>query len=73
MAETAPNSPIKEKKIYTIEVNEHEDGSQSMCRTNDGFQAIELLGLLDLTRMEIGEQIRGAFRPDFIERKVVES
>jgi hypothetical protein len=60
------------KKTYTIEMIEHEDGGTQLIRTNDGFDAFELLGLLELAQLEIIEQIKGNIKPDIIKRNIVE-
>lgn len=68
-------SEVKNKivrvKRYTIEEEHYEDGSQLLRRVNDGFTAMELLGLLTFITDEIFSQVRGAFKPDKIERQVV--
>lgn len=59
------------KKTYTIEMIEHEDGGTQLNRTNDGFDGIELLGLLELSQLEIIEQLKGYIKPDIIKRNIV--
>ena len=59
------------KKTYTFELIEHEDGGTQLIRTNDGFDAIELLGLLELSQLEIVDQIKGKIQPDVIKRNIV--
>jgi len=59
------------KKTYTLELIEHEDGGTQLIRTNDGFDAFELLGLLELAQLEIIEQIKGNIKPDIIKRNIV--
>ena len=48
------------------------DGSSKMQRTADWFSAIELIGVLELTMMEIREQMKGTITPDVIKRQVIE-
>lgn len=63
---------IKATKTYNITLNITEDGKSELIRRCDGFGAYELLGLLDLTRTEIIEQIRGKIQPDIIKREFIE-
>lgn len=65
-----PMAVIKERS-YTIKYTHHQDGSTKLSRKSDGFNAFELLGLLDLTRGEIILQMQGNIKPDFIERQVI--
>ena len=62
------------KKIYTIIVDTTEDGNQ-MTRTNDGFNAFELLGLLELAQQDILNQMKGIeeAKIDIIKKQVVEN
>jgi D-Tyr-tRNAtyr deacylase len=66
----------KDKKVekiqkYIIEVIIYEDGSTRMNRTCDGFNALELLGVLEFTQIEIMEQIKGRIKPDLVKRTVL--
>lgn len=63
------DKPYK-RKVYTIVVQEHETGF-GISRTNDGFTAIELLGVLEMARSEILDQMRGIIKPSVIKRKVI--
>lgn len=65
------SSAIVRKSTYTIEWQIKADGSTALKRNCDGFNAFELLGLLDLISREIREQIQGKIKPDIIERNVV--
>lgn len=62
---------IIKKQVYTIEVETYSDGTSNMKRTCDGFYFYELLGILDFTRDEILQQIKGKIKPDIVERKVI--
>ena len=62
---------IVRKQIYTIECMEYSDGTNAMKRVCDGFNSIELLGLLDYIREEILKQMKGKIKPDIVERKVI--
>lgn len=55
----------KEKK-YIIS---SKDGVLS--RRNEGFSAIELLGLCNLISLEIIQQLKGDIKPDIIKREVI--
>lgn len=41
------------KKMFTIEVIVDEDGMSHTNVTNDGFNGMELLGLLEMKKMDI--------------------
>lgn len=58
----------KEKK-YTISLKGGKNGILS--RVNEGFTAIELLGLCNLISLEIMQQMKGDIKPDIIKREVV--
>ncbi len=58
-------------KIWTIKVEIHDDGTETMTRTNDGFTSIELLGLVDFIREEVMLQIKGLLFPTKIKREIV--
>lgn len=65
-----------EKKLietctYEFRLERREDGTSHLTRTNKGFNAFELLGLMELTQADVIEQIRGEVKPDTIERKVI--
>ena len=59
------------KKTYTITLDEDEKGKWHMKRTCDGFSPVELLGILEMSQLEILQQRRGEFKPDIIKREVV--
>lgn len=59
-------------KRYTIEVYE-EDGQSIISRCNDGFDSIELLGLCEMTQLEVLRQMQGEIKPDIINRTVFET
>ena len=58
------------KKKYTIEI-ETVEGNSLMKRTNDGFSALELLGLAELLKEDILKQARGIIEPDIVKRTVI--
>lgn len=57
-------------KKYTIKYKIGKE-QNTIERINDGFSAAELLGLLEMTQLEILEQMRGIIKPDIIKRKVI--
>lgn len=61
------------KQVYTITI-EDKDGTKTMTRRNDGFNALELLGLLELAQQDILNQIKDKEEVgiDFIKRQIVE-
>ena len=58
-------------KKHTITLEENEEGKMIMTRTNDGFNAIELIGLFELCQLEIKQMLSGELKPDIIKREVV--
>lgn len=67
---------MKKKKIiavkkYTVEVNVLEGGRFTMNRTNEGFEVMELLGVLEHTKNDILQQIAGGIKPEIVKRKVI--
>lgn len=61
------------KKTYTIVLEKREDGNH-MTRTNDGFNAFELLGILKIAEEDILRQIKNTTENeiDIIKRQVVQ-
>jgi len=61
------------KQVYTITI-EDKDGVKKMTRRNDGFNALELLGILELTQQDIVNQIRDSEESDIdvVKREIVE-
>jgi hypothetical protein len=57
-------------KRWTIEVKEYEDGQSEMTRTNEGFSALELVGLCETIKVDIKHQIDGLIRPSIVNRVV---
>ena len=56
---------------YILEVERNEDGATSMRSTNEGFNPLEILGLLAF-KMDDHRQMIGEIKPDVIKRTVVE-
>lgn len=58
-------------KTHTITIEENEQGQMVMTRKNDGFTAIELIGLFELCQLEIKQMLSGELKPDIIKREVI--
>jgi hypothetical protein len=58
-------------KSYKIEITQREDNSISMTRTNDGFNLAELLGFLELVRMELYAIFKQEIKVDEIKRNTI--
>lgn len=76
MKKKTANFKEKQKNVvrvakYIIEHIVYDDDTTELSRTCDGFNALELLGVLDLTSRDIREQISGEHRPDVIKRTVI--
>jgi len=76
MKKKTANFRNKQKKVirvlkYNIEYTIYDDNTTELTRVCDGFTALELLGVLDLTSRDIKEQIGGEHRPDIIKRTVI--
>ncbi len=70
--ETGSNGKkVLKTKTYTITVKHLEDGSANMCRRNDGFSPLELIGIADFIAIEIRDQIKGWIIPTTVTREVV--
>jgi hypothetical protein len=63
---------MRTKKTYTIILETTEDGNQ-MTRTNDGFNAFELLGILEMVQDDILKQMKSKEEKeiDIIKRQIV--
>jgi len=59
-------------KSYTVTVGADPITAKTfMHRKNDGFTALELLGICAMISAELLEQMAGRIRPDIIKREVV--
>jgi len=59
-------------KKYTLEVIHKKNGQMCFNATNDGFHAFELLGFLEMKKIDIIKQIKGEIEPDIeYKRKVI--
>lgn len=59
-------------RTYTIRIEKNEAGLLSINKKNDGFNPIELLGLLSWAYADILEQMHGNVKPDIVKREYVE-
>lgn len=66
------DSSQPKKQSYTISIGK-EDGKWVMTRTNDGFDVLQLMGILDFTSRELQEMISGrvALNIDKVVRQVL--
>lgn len=64
---------VTRRQTYTIHMEHYDDGTTQMFRSNDGFNAIELLGICELTQSDIVDQLRGKVQVDKVVRTVVEN
>ena len=63
---------VKIKK-YSIEHHYNSDGNYKVVRTCDGFTALELLGIIAITKDEILKQISGWIKPPTsVERNIIQ-
>jgi hypothetical protein len=65
---------LKVKK-YTIIETEYDNGEKTMSRESEGFDALTLLGAIELTKEEIYKQITGELyvKPTRVKRKIIEN
>lgn len=60
------------KRSYLIEVDEI-DGKIHISKTNDGFNPLELIGILQFLEGDIKDQMRGRIHPEKITRHLVKN
>ena len=65
------NKQIISKRKWIVEHITYNDGTTAISRTNDGFNAYELMGVLELSKDDIINQIKGNVKPEIIKRKVI--
>ena len=58
-------------KKYTIEVIEDSEKGTTINRENNGFNLMELLGILEYTQLDLIDRLKKDVKPDKIETKVV--
>jgi hypothetical protein len=61
---------MKVLQKYTFQVVIDEDGDEKLVRTNEGFTALELLGIASMIQYEVNQMISGEMKPDRVERIV---
>jgi len=59
-------------RSYTIKEYIYADGSMRQQRINDGYTALELLGLISFIKHDVITQIEGYKQPDTVKRLIVE-
>ena len=59
-------------KTYTVKEFIDEVGTKHLERTCDGFNPLELMGILELTQLDILQQMSGKIKPDIVKRTVIE-
>lgn len=70
--EDVSNRIVKRKRSYTFTIEEYTDGCRAMIRHNDGFTALELIGICSMISREVVDQQEGRIRPDIIKRNYIE-
>lgn len=61
---------ISKIRTWKITLVDYTDGTASLTRENDGFDAYELLGLLSHTKEDVIKQIEGKIKPTTVKRKL---
>lgn len=56
---------------WIVEHITYSDGTTAISRTNDGFNSFELMGILELSKDDIINQIKGNVKPEIVKRKVI--
>ena len=60
-------------RTYTVTMTtDSATGRIQIDKVNAGFDALQLLGLLDWSREDVIAQLRGKIKPDTVKRTVVE-
>ncbi len=67
----SPAKKVVNKKSWTLELIDYNDGTSTFNRTNDGFNTLELLGICTKCINEINDQAKGIISPTIINRKVI--
>ena len=57
-------------KKYTLEIIENNEGQAIKC-INEGYNALELIGLLAWKQRDIEKQMFGEIQPDIVTRTVI--
>lgn len=62
---------VVKKRTYTLEVQTWDDGTETLHRSNCGFEEFELLGLLQLLIYERSAKISKEMLSDIVKETVV--
>ena len=65
-----PKTVLK-RKLWKVECIDFSDGTSQMNRTNDGFNILELKGLVALLDAELHDQFKSLIKPDIIKRETI--
>ena len=63
---------IIKESTWVVKYITYDDGTTTLNRVNDGFNPFELLGMLEISKDDIIQQIKGQIKPDIIKRKVID-
>ena len=70
-AESTKKPKLIKSQIWTIRLDTYDDNTSKLTRTNEGFNVLELLGILCKAKSEILDQLGGAIKPTITERNVI--
>lgn len=59
-------------KQFIFKVTYDEESGMTMESTNDGFNALEIVGMLSFKIEDIRKQLEGLMQPDIIKRNLIE-
>lgn len=59
-------------KTYKLTVIEDDNKKLTFDSESDGFNALEVLGILERKKQDIMNQMNGHIKPDTIKRKIIE-
>ena len=65
------NRKIVKVKKYEFKIIHYSNGDINFSRENDGFNPIELLGVLTNLQLDIKQQMAGLIKPTYVSRKVI--
>lgn len=75
MTDPELHKSLLSKKIYTVVVEEYinENGEKltQIRRTSDGFEPLEILGLIAFIHDEVVGQIKGTIKPEIVKRTAI--
>ena len=63
---------IIKESTWVVNYITYDDGTTTLNRVNVGFNPFELLGMLEISKDDIIQQIKGQIKPDIIKRKVID-